>query len=135
VAAHGKVFGFIDDSYWLDIGTPQALLKGSRDLVTGLADSSALSADLIETAGKDFLIMKGAEVDPSAHIDGGSCISSGAVIGADAHISGSIIESGAEVGVGATVINSFIASGAVVAESVKISTSFVTNMEIIEIPA
>jgi mannose-1-phosphate guanylyltransferase len=135
VASHGKIFGFIDDSYWLDIGTPQALLKGSRDLVTGLADSSALSADLIESAGKDFLIMKGAEVDPSAHIDGGSCISSGAVIGANAHISGSIIESGAEVGVGATVINSFIASGAVVAESVKISTSFVTNMEIIEIPA
>jgi mannose-1-phosphate guanylyltransferase len=135
VASHGKIFGFIDDSYWLDIGTPQALLKGSRDLVTGLADSSALSADLIESAGKDFLIMKGAEVDPSAHIDGGSCISSGAVIGADAHISGSIIESGAEVGVGATVINSFIASGAVVAESVKISASFVTNKEIIEIPA
>ena len=135
VASHGKVFGFIDDSYWLDIGTPQALLKGSRDLVTGLADSSALTADLVESIGKDFLIMKGAQVDPSAQIDGGSCVSSGALVGAGAHISGSIIESGAQVGAGATIINSFIASGAVVANSVKISASFVTNTEIIEIPA
>lgn len=135
VASHGKVFGFIDDSYWLDIGTPQALLKGSRDLVTGSAYSSALTADLVESAGKEFLIMKGAEVDSSALIDGGSCVSSGAVVGAGAQISGSIIESGARVGAGATIINSFIASGAVVANSVKISASFVTNTEIIEIPA
>jgi len=135
VASHGKVFGFIDDSYWLDIGTPQALLKGSRDLVKGLADSSALTAGLVESVGKDFLIMKGAQVDSSAHVDGGSCVSSGAVVGAGAQISGSIIESGAQVGAGATIVNSFIASGAVVANSVKISGSFVTNSEIIEIPA
>ena len=135
VASHGKVFGFIDDSYWLDIGTPQALLKGSRDLVTGLADSSALTSDLVESEGKEYLIMKGAQVDPSAQIDGGSCVSSGAVVGAGAQISGSIIESGARVSAGATIIDSFIASGAVVADSVKISASFVTNSEIIEIPA
>jgi mannose-1-phosphate guanylyltransferase len=135
VANHGRIFGFIDDSYWLDIGTPKALLKGSRDLVTGLAHSSALTSGLIESAGNEFLIMKGAQVDPSAHIDGGSCISSGAVVGGAAQISGSIIESGAQVGAGATIINSFIASGAVVADFAKISASFVTNTEIIEIPA
>ena len=135
VASHGKVFGFIDDSYWLDIGTPQALLKGSRDLVSGIADSSALTADLVESVGKDFLIMNGARVDPSAHIGGDSCVSSGAVVGAGAHISGSIIESGARVGADTTIIDSFIASGAVVADSVKISASFVTNTEIIQIPA
>ena len=135
VASHGKVFGFIDDSYWLDIGTPQALLKGSRDLVSGLADSSALTSGIIESASKDFLIMKGATVDESAHLDGGSCISAGAVIGAGAQVSGSIIEAGAHIGAGATISNSFIASGAVVADSVKISASFVTNTEIIQIPA
>jgi len=135
VASHGKVFGFIDDSYWLDIGTPQALLKGSMDLVTGMADASALTSGLVESASRDFLIMKGAHVDPSAHVGGGSCISSGAVVRADAHISGSIIESGAHVGAGATIRNSFIASGAVVADFAKISASFVTNTEIIEIPA
>jgi mannose-1-phosphate guanylyltransferase len=135
VSNHGKVFGFIDDSYWLDIGTPQALLKGSRDLVEGKADSSALTSRLVERAGKDYLIMKGAQVDPSAHVDGASSISSRAIVGADAHISGSIIESGAHVGAGARIINSFIASGAEVADFAKISASFVTNTEIIEIPA
>ncbi len=135
VARHGKVFGFIDDSYWLDIGTPQALLKGSQDLVAGIADSSALTSGLVESAGKDYLIMKGAQVDLSAHVDGSSSISSGAVVGPNAHISGSIIESGAHVGAGATIINSFIASGAEVADFAKISASFVTNTEIIQIPA
>jgi mannose-1-phosphate guanylyltransferase len=104
-------------------------------LVAGIADSSALTSGVIESAGKEFLIMKGAQVDPSAHVDGGSCISRGAVVGADAHISGSIIESGAHVGAGARIINSFIASGAAVADFAKISASFVTNTEIIEIPA
>jgi mannose-1-phosphate guanylyltransferase len=135
IAGHKKVFGFIDDSYWLDIGTPTALLKGSRDLVMGLADSYALSADLVANKGKDFLIMNGAQVEISARIDGGSCISTGAVIGAGALISGSIIEAGAQVGADSTIINSFIASGAVVPDLVKISASFVTNKEIIEIPA
>ena len=32
VSNHGKVFGFIDDSYWLDIGTPKALLKDIQDV-------------------------------------------------------------------------------------------------------
>jgi len=133
VAHHGKIFGFIDNSYWLDIGTPNALLKGSRDLVSGLADSSALTSGLVESKGKDYLIMTGSHVDPSAHIGGGSCICAGAVVGAETQISGSIIEAGAQVGAGATIMNSFIASGAVVADFAKISTSFVTNTEIIEI--
>jgi len=33
LATGAKVFGFIDKSYWLDIGTPAALLKASSDLV------------------------------------------------------------------------------------------------------
>ena len=135
IADHGKILGFIDNSYWLDIGTPQALLKGSMDLVTGIADASALTSGLLESASKELLVMKGAQVDQTARIDGGSCISRGAVVGADAHISGSIIESGAHVGAGARIINSFIASGAAVADFAKISASFVTNTEIIEIPA
>ena len=135
VKAHGKVFGFIDDSYWLDIGTPNALLKGSRDLVSGLADSSALKLADVASHNEQALIMKTANVDETAVIDKGSCIGAGAIIGAGAHVSASIIDSGATVGRGAVINNSFVATGAMVSENSQINAAFVTMDEILSIPA
>ena len=135
IAAHGKVFGFIDDSYWLDIGTPKALLKGSRDLVSGLADASALKIADVSIHTEQALIMKTATVDASAIIDKGSCIGAGAKIGAGAHVSASIIDSGAIVGSGAVINDSFVATGAIVSENSHINAAFVTRDEILAIPA
>ena len=135
ISNHGKVWGFIDRSYWLDIGTPRALLQGSRDLVTGLADASALHMADVALHNEHSLIMSSATVDATAIIDKGSCIGAGARIGAGAHISGSIIDSGAVVGKGAVIIDSFIASASHVGENAQISASFVTKDEILSIPA
>lgn len=135
IGAGGDVFGFIDNSYWLDIGTPNALLKGSRDLVNGTADSSALLLADIDRHDQGALVMNNAVVDATATIDGGSCIGAGATVGAGAQIHGSIIDSGATIGAGAIVTNSFIASKAHVAQNTRISASFVTKDEILTIPA
>lgn len=135
ISNHGKVWGFIDKSYWLDIGTPRALLQGSRDLVTDLADASALHMADVALHNEHSLIMSSATVDASAIIDKGSCIGAGASIGAGAHISGSIIDSGAVVGKGAVIIDSFIASASHVSDNAYISASFVTKDEILSIPA
>jgi mannose-1-phosphate guanylyltransferase len=129
-----KVFGFIDNSYWLDIGTPKALLQGSRDLVSGLHHSSAFSEADIGVHNKDSLVLATAEVDSSAIIDGASCIGADSHIGADAHITGSIIDRGVIINAGARVINSFIASGAIVSQKSHIEASFVTKDEILPIP-
>ena len=37
-----KVCGFADSSYWRDMGTPEDFVRGSSDLVRGLAPSPAL---------------------------------------------------------------------------------------------
>ena len=134
VENHGRVFGFIDDSYWLDIGTPKALLKGSIDLVSGAAHALALTPQIIQSHSPHSLIMNGAIVDSTVLIDGGSSIASGAVVGAEVRITGSIVESGARVGRGAVITNSFVAAGAQIAEFAEISSSFVTNIQIIPIP-
>ena len=134
VASGGKLFGFIDNSYWLDIGTPKALLKGSIDLVASRAKTLALTSHNVETHTHEALIMKGARVDPTAVIDGGSCISDGAIVEAGAHISGSIVETGALIGQGARIEGSFVARSATVAKNSEIWASFVTNGEIIPIP-
>ncbi len=134
ISNHGRLFGFIDDSYWLDIGTPKALLKGSTDLVKGLADSSALTLADVASHTNEMLIMSTATVDPTAVIDLGSCIGAGAVVGAGAHISGSIVENGVHVGAGAVVSDSFVTTGAVIAENSTIRAAFVTKDEILSIP-
>src|SRR5204862_7912942 len=36
------IHGFVDASYWLDVGTPEAFVRGSADLVRGVAPTSAL---------------------------------------------------------------------------------------------
>lgn len=36
-----QVFGYLDNSYWLDIGTPAALVKASADLIMGKVFSPA----------------------------------------------------------------------------------------------
>ena len=135
IANQRKVFGFIDDSYWLDIGTPKALLKGSRDLVSGIADGCALELADLCSHSTQALIFSSAVVDPTAVIDNGSCIGAGAMIGSGAHISGSIIENGAIINSGARVIDSFVQNGALVPENLQIVSSFVTRREILPIPA
>lgn len=130
-----KIRAFLDDSYWLDIGTPKALLQGSRDLVTGIADASALKLADILRHDQHSLVMASASLDSSAIIDCGSCIGSGASIGAGAHVSASIIEAGAIIGRGATIVDSYIASAARIDENAKISAQFVTDTEFLSIPA
>jgi mannose-1-phosphate guanylyltransferase len=119
VAQGASVFGYVENAYWLDIGTPRALLKASIDIV--------------QRSG-DFLAMPGSTIDPTAVITGGSCIGANSSVGAGAHIAGSIIEAGCVIGPNANIVDSFVAAGANVKNGIKISTSFVTNSEILPIP-
>jgi mannose-1-phosphate guanylyltransferase len=119
VAKGAKVFGFIESAYWLDIGTPRALLKASIDIVQRTGE---------------FLAMPGATIDPTAVITGGSCIGSNSSVGAGAVIDGSIIEAGCVIAPNAKVFNSFVAAGAEVENGSEIVSSFVTKGEILPIP-
>lgn len=92
-----QVFGFIDTSYWLDIGTPTALLKASRDLVL--------------EGGKEFMALEGSTISPSASITGGTVIGRSAQVSADAQISGCVIGDGAVIGAGARLTDCFVAEG------------------------
>ena len=119
VANNAAVYGYVENAYWLDIGTPRALLKASQDIVTRTGQS---------------LVMPGAKVDPTAVISVGSCVGHNCVVEADVRIEGSIIEAGATIESGAVITNSFVAAGAHVDKRAQISSSFVTIGEILPIP-
>jgi mannose-1-phosphate guanylyltransferase len=119
VANNAAVYGYVENAYWLDIGTPRALLKASKDIVIRNGQS---------------LVMPGAQVDPSALIVAGSCVGRNSVVGAGARIEGSIIEADAVIESGAVITDSFVAAGAHVDKEAVISSSFVTIGEILPIP-
>ena len=119
VAHKAAVFGYLENAYWLDIGTPNALLKASTDIVKRTGQS---------------LVMSGAQIALTAQIFGGSCVGQNCVVGSDVTIDASIIEAGATIGSGAVITDSFVAAGAHVEKGAVITSSFVTRGEILSIP-
>jgi mannose-1-phosphate guanylyltransferase len=104
LAADKKVFGFVDSSYWLDIGTPAALIKASKDLITGKILSPATPSH-----SGDSIISADATVAAGCIISDGSFVHPKVVVESESEISGSIIGEGAVIGAGCKVIDSFIA--------------------------
>ena len=107
VESGATVIGHVDESYWLDLGTPLAFVQGSADLVRGFAPSPAVPG-----ATGEFLLLPGAEVAGDAVVSGGSVIGARAMIGAGAVVDGSVIMDGAVVGAGAQVRRSIVGAGA-----------------------
>ena len=119
VTSGAKVFGYVENAYWLDIGTPRALLKASIDIVQ---------------RNGEFLAMPGSIIDPTAVISGGSCIGANSTVGAGAVIQGSIVEADCVIGQDSRIMDSFVAAGARVENGSTIASSFVMNGEILTIP-
>jgi len=118
VASNAAVYGYVENAYWLDIGTPRALLKASIDIVHKTGES---------------VVMPGAQIDPTATISGGSCVGSNSVIGPEVRVEGSIIEADVVIEKGAIITNSFVAAGAHVDKGAVIGSAFVTIGEILPI--
>jgi mannose-1-phosphate guanylyltransferase len=106
IEAGEVVMGYLESAYWLDVGTPDAFVRGSCDLVLGELASPALPGEPGEV-----LMLAGASADPTAQVSGGSVVGAGAVIGADATVTGSVLFDGAIVGTGAHVTASVVGAG------------------------
>ncbi|TRZ85703.1 MAG: NDP-sugar synthase [Streptomycetaceae bacterium] len=122
-----SIYAVVDDSYWIDIGTPSALLRASSDLVSGAADGSALDAAQVLFRSQEYVAMPAASIDPSAVITGGSSIGKGAKVMAGAHIDGSIISEGAVISSGANVIKSFVSAGSIVPAGMELRDDYFAN--------
>jgi mannose-1-phosphate guanylyltransferase len=105
------VFGYKEQAYWLDVGTPAALFKGSRDLVAA-----------------EFKVMPGAVIAASARVTGGSAIGANTVIEDGVIIDDCIIGDNVRVGKDARLSHCFISHGAhvpaaAIKESIYLSES------------
>ncbi len=107
ISAGAIVMGYPDSAYWLDVGTPEAFVQGSCDLVRGNLVSSAVPG-----VPGERLVMDGSQVDPQAEVSGGTAVGAGSVIAAAAEVAGSVLFDGVSVGTGARVSGSVLGHGA-----------------------
>ncbi|MEU1085460.1 NDP-sugar synthase [Streptomyces sp. NPDC005576] len=107
LASGAHLQGMVDSTYWLDLGTPQAFVRGSADLVLGRAPSPAVPGRCGER-----LVLPGAQVAPDAKLSGGTVVGERAVIGEGARITGSAVLADAVVEPGAVITDSLVGAGA-----------------------
>ena len=110
VAAGKKIYGYIEDAYWLDIGTPRALLAGSKHLVGG-----------------DFKIDPTSAIATTAKLQDGSSVGAGCSIHEDVVISGSIVCAAVVIEAGSEIRNSFVAPGSHIPKDSKIIDNYYSN--------
>jgi mannose-1-phosphate guanylyltransferase len=109
------VQAFLDNSYWLDMGTPKALLKGSQDYV----------------GTREFIVGDNSKISSSAKISGASAIGNNVTIGANVEISASIIRDGVTIAEGCKLESVFVEANTMVLEKTQASGAYLADGEII----
>lgn len=120
LASGAHLQGMVDSTYWLDLGTPQAFVRGSADLVLGRAPSPAVPGRCGES-----LVLPTASVAADAKLTGGTVVGEGARIGEGARVTGSTILSGAVVEPGAVITDSLVGEGARVGARAALSDAVI----------
>ena len=104
------VFGYKEQAYWLDVGTPAALFKGSRDLIEG-----------------PFHAMPGCVIDPSARISGKSSLGKNVRVGSGVVIDDCIIGDDVTIEAGAHLSQCFIFHKTTIAAGVAQSRHYLST--------
>lgn len=96
LADGAMVLGHVEQAYWLDLGTPAALVTASADLVRGVVVSPAVAGH-----GSEALVDPSASVSAQARLVGGSAVGGRCTIGDGVVLDGSLLRDGVWVGAGA----------------------------------
>jgi mannose-1-phosphate guanylyltransferase len=110
------VLGYIDNSYWRDVGTPRAFVEASADVVRGVVASPALPGPTGES-----LIHPEATVHPSAVISGGSVIGPRSQVDGGATVHCSVVSDGVHIAGGAVVAFSMVGRRAIIGRRAKLN--------------
>lgn len=116
INAKQRVFGYKENAYWLDIGTPNALFKASRDRVIG-----------------GFVASPTSQIDSSALLTGGTSIGANATIQASATLDNCIVSEGAVVADGAHLSRCFLAPGAIIDPHLTLTDQYVSRAKSVPI--
>lgn len=124
IQAGHPVYAFLDDAYWMDLGTPEKYLQAHFDLLEGRIAGVSYPAPWIHPT---------ADVDLRGRLGRWVAVGAEARVGANAQVDDSILHPGSSVGPGAKVLRSILGPGArageraTVVDSVLGAGSFVAS--------
>lgn len=105
-----RVFGYKENAYWLDIGSPNALFKASRDRIKG-----------------DFVASPTALINETATLIGGTSVGAGSRIQAGVVLDNCIVSEGVVVAEGAHLTRCFLAPGAIVGSHLTLRDEYLSQ--------
>jgi mannose-1-phosphate guanylyltransferase len=118
-----RLFGFVSDGYWLDIGTPERYLQGTFDILEGTVGTDVTKRmgggylcieDNVENAGRiipSALVESGGRIGDGARIGGRVVLEHGVLVGEETTIERSVVMQGAEIGRNCTLSGCIVAGG------------------------
>lgn len=118
------LLAYREDAYFLDVGSPAALVTANRDLLSRPWPGAA------PTGRGPALVLPGARVHPSASLSEGTVVHPGAVIGAGARLESVVVLAGAHIDEGAHVTRSVIGCRARVRSGARVDDDALGTGEI-----
>lgn len=129
-----RIYGYISDAYWLDVGTPQKYLAAHHDIGLGKIEfdypypeiePGIFAGNNVRCSSRNFsgepvvigdntIIEEGAKIAPLTTIGENCFIASGA------HVSGCVIFNNCRIGKGSQVTDSIISNGVIIGENVMV---------------
>jgi mannose-1-phosphate guanylyltransferase len=119
--ANQPITGFIENAYWLDLGTAESFLKGNIDVVKGICNSP-----LVSQVGQS-LISATAKVETGSEISGGTAIGERSSIANNSSIFGSVVMNDCSILQNVTITNSIIGNGVTIASGVTLNKVVVAD--------
>lgn len=112
IEAGHAVYGFVAETYWMDLGTPEKYLQAHYDLLAGAVSGVTYEAPWIAPT---------ADVEHGAKLGARSTVGAEARVAAGAVVEDSVLHPGAAVGAGAVVRASIVGPGAKVGAEANVS--------------
>lgn len=111
-----KFLAFVDDSYWLDVGTPSRYLFAHQEIINNRVSGFS---------GEDF--RDESKVSETAQISENSIIGRSCAVDREARIENSVLGENVLVGENSIIKNSVILSGTFIGENVSINGSIIAK--------
>jgi mannose-1-phosphate guanylyltransferase len=120
------MMGYASATYWLDVGTPEAFVRGSCDVVLGHLPSPAMPGECGEA-----LLLAPVTVADDARVSGGTVVGAGSSVGERAVVHGSVVFDSAAIGAGAIVRESIVGRGARIGDGAVVTGAVIGDDVII----
>ncbi len=133
IASGDRLYSYVTEDYWLDVGRPHQYLQAHVDVLDGKLDLTDAGSeetgafyfspglDVPKNVKTPAFIGENARIDPSAEIGPYAVIGGGSIIGAGAIVRDSVLWVGVTVGAAAQISDSILASGVRVGEGARVT--------------